>query len=84
MKHFNLKILGFNSEIFNGKVLSLSLVAIDGNLQILANHIPYINVIKPKSKITFVGEDGTSKQLELNSGFVKVCKDNLVYIFAQV
>ncbi len=45
MKSFPLKIVTLDGEFFNGQVVQVSLRSIDGDVSILAGHIPYITAI---------------------------------------
>ncbi len=82
MNLFNLKIWGVEREVFDGKASLLKLKAVDGELEILAGHIPYINALS-SGKIEFQKEDGHKIVLHADSGFIKVEKNNRVYVFIQ-
>ncbi|OGC12768.1 hypothetical protein A3J90_04545 [candidate division WOR-1 bacterium RIFOXYC2_FULL_37_10] len=82
MSLFDLKIWSVEGEIFAGRASLLKLKAVDGELEILTGHIPYINALSA-GKIEFVKEDGNKMVLQADSGFVKVEKNNHVYVFIQ-
>jgi len=80
MKLFDLKVWDLDKELFTGKVSSVKVSAIDGGVQILAGHIPYINALKPNSQIEFVDESGKIIKLNAAKGFLNVREDT-AYVF---
>ncbi len=58
-------------------------MAIDGWLKILPGHAPYINALKPGSRIDFIDENGVNRSLGATEGFVKVEMGGTVYLFVQ-
>lgn len=79
MSTFKLNILKLDSEVFAGDVTSLKLRAMDGELQILAHHEPYINRVLA-GKISFVDAHGKQSELQVSDGFLKV-ENNTAELF---
>ena len=58
MKTFNLTISSPDGDIFSGEVLSVSLRGTEGDLAIMAGHIPFITSVVPgECKIELESDD---------------------------
>ena len=66
-----MNILRIDSEVYSGEVKNLFLTALDGALQVLPNHAPYVNKIV-SGKITFIDKDDKSNELFTSEGFIKI------------
>lgn len=76
MMTYKLSVLSPDGEIFNGDVLSLLLRGADGDICILAGHIPLITTVKPgRCVITLPSEQEIEG--ELASGILDVGKDEV-------
>ena len=71
MSTFDLKIWNMDSEMFSGRVQSLRSRAIDGDLEILPGHIPYINYLI-KGKVSYTTENGSPQAIDISGGVLKV------------
>ncbi len=81
MKLFDLKIWDLEKEVFSGKASGVKLKAIDGEVMVLANHIPYINAVT-EGAIEYILEDGRREKISSSSGVLKVERD-AVYLLVQ-
>lgn len=79
MNTFKLNIFKLDSDVYSGDVRSLSLRAMDGDLQILAHHEPYINRVLA-GNISFVDSQGKLSELQVSDGFLKV-ENNTAQLF---
>ena len=76
---YELLISSPNGEIFKDEVTMLTLRGIDGDLAILANHIPFVTtVLKCQCKIGL--PDGTQKLAETDGGLLTVGSDNVTFL----
>ena len=79
MTTYKLSVLSPDGEIFNGDVISLLLRGADGDICILAGHIPLITTVKPgRCVITLPDEE--ENEGELKAGILDVGKDNVKLI----
>ena len=63
-----------DGNIFDGNAVSISVRGSEGELAIMANHIPFVTSVKPcKCRITF--EDGTIKEGETDGGLLTVSEE---------
>lgn len=79
MSTFHLKIIAYDKIFYDGEAQSLTLPAIDGDLQILANHEEYVIAIK-EGEIRFVTAEGTLIPTVCGRGFAEVNSDNQVEV----
>ena len=74
MKAFLLKISSPDGAVFEGNVQKFIVRGTEGDLAVMADHIPFVTAIKPgKCKIEL--EDGTVKTGSAESGLLTVSKD---------
>ena len=74
MKTFTLKISSPDGEVFSGDAVSISLRGAEGDLAVLADHIPFVTSIKPgKCKIELL--DGEEKNGAIDGGLLTVSED---------
>jgi len=76
-----LKIWSFDSEILSKEIISLKVECVDGWVEILKGHAPYVGVLK-KSVVEIVDSKNKKITLNLPPGIIKVEK-NLVSLFVQ-
>ena len=82
MSTFNLTVVSAEYKIFSGSVKSIQARGIEGELGILAGHIPLLTAIKPGIvKITL--ENGNEEVIYVSGGFLEV-QPNLVTVLADV
>ncbi len=79
MAKFEIEIITPEKKFFKGEVESINLTTLDGRVQILANHIPYVTGLAPG--IIKIVENGKEKVASLSGGFVQFA-DNKGVILA--
>ena len=79
MKAFALKISTPEGDVFSGEVLSVSVRGAEGDLAVMAGHIPFVSPIRPcDCKITL--EDGTEKIGHTDGGILTVSAEKTVIL----
>ena len=79
MKAFALKISTPEGDVFSGDVLFVSVRGAEGDLAVMAGHIPFVSPIKPcDCKITL--EDGTEKLGHTDGGILTVSAEKTVIL----
>ncbi len=79
MNTFNLKISSPQGDVFNGDAVMLTVRGTEGELAIMAGHIPFVTTVKPcDCKIEF--PDDTSKMGAIGGGMLTVSKDNVILL----
>lgn len=79
MKTFLLKISSPEGDVFCGEAVQLSLRASEGDVAILAGHIPFISSVKPcDCKIEL--EDGSEKIGTTDGGLLNVASDKVMLL----
>ncbi|MBN1258191.1 ATP synthase F1 subunit epsilon [Candidatus Peregrinibacteria bacterium] len=76
MAQISLEIISLDRHVFNGKVVSLTVPGISGELTILPHHIPLVAPLKA-GEITIRETDGQAKYLAIGSGFLVVANDKV-------
>jgi len=71
MKKFKLEVLSQEATIFEGEALSLTAVAADGKLGVLADHAPLLTVLS-KGELSAKLVNAPDLRLNLTSGLLKV------------
>lgn len=70
-KLFKLTITRVDQPVFTGEVISVLLPAVDGPMQLLANHQALISPLK-KGVIKIEKEGGVIENIEINNGTLEV------------
>lgn len=79
MKTFTLKISSPEGDLFYGEAVKLSLRASEGDLSVLAGHIPFISSVKPcDCKIEL--EDGSERVGTTDGGLLNVGLDKVMLL----
>ncbi|OOS00481.1 F0F1 ATP synthase subunit epsilon [Canicola haemoglobinophilus] len=82
MATFKLTVVSAEQHIFNGEVKSIQATGTEGELGILAGHLPLLTAIKPGIiKITF--EDDAEEVIYISGGFLEV-QPTVVTVLADV
>lgn len=82
MATFKLTVVSAEQHIFNGDVKSIQATGTEGELGILAGHLPLLTAIKPGIiKITL--EDDTEEVIYISGGFLEV-QPTVVTVLADV
>ena len=79
MVDYQLKIMSPDGEIFNDKVIALSLRGAEGDMAILANHVPLVTTVKPgKCVVTLPNEE--EMEGTLDGGILNVGSDSVTLL----
>ena len=79
MRTFTLKVSSPEGDLFCGNALKLSVRGTEGDLAVMAGHIPFVSYVKPcECKIEL--EDGEEKIGRIESGIVSVSKDKVILL----
>lgn len=78
MNQYKLQIMTPEREFFDDEVESVIMTTLSGKIQILANHIPYVNGIMP-SVIKFKHK-GETKYASVSGGFVQFSKNKAIIL----
>jgi len=79
MKTFKLKISSPDGDIFNGDAVKISLRGTEGELAVMAGHIPFVTSVVPcKCKIDLDNE--TVKTASLEAGLLSVSPDIVILL----
>ena len=79
MRSFLLKISSPEGDLFCGDIVKLSVRGTEGDLAVMAGHIPFVSYIKPcDCKIEF--EDGSEKIGRTQGGVLTVARDKVVFL----
>ena len=76
MKTFKFIISTPDGNLYDGEIVKISLRGAEGDLAVMANHIPFVTSVKPCGcKIEF--EDGTKKILKVERGLLSITTENV-------
>lgn len=79
MKAFLLKVSSPEGDLFCGNVVQLSVRGTEGDLAVMAGHIPFVSCIKPcDCKIEF--EDGNERIGRVGGGVLTVSNENVILL----
>lgn len=81
MNTFMLEVLTPDKTLYWGRAESLTVKAVDGELQVLPGHIPYVNILAA-GKISLLTEDNTPLHFHHGGGILEVSREKtsaLVY-----
>lgn len=79
MRTYNLIISSPDGNIFEGEVVNLSLRGANGDLAVMAGHVPFVTSVKScDCKIEF--EDETERIANLDGGILSVSNDKVVLL----
>ena len=73
-----LEIIDFNRRTFEGKVTSVTLPAVEGELTILAHHLPMVTPLKAGE--VMVREGNKEHYFAIDGGFLVVQKDKITIL----
>ena len=76
MKTFKLVISTPEGDLFKGEAVKVSVRGTEGELAILANHIPFVTSVKPCTCRVEM-EDGEEKRVNLERGLLSVTLDGV-------
>ncbi|MBQ7595504.1 MAG: F0F1 ATP synthase subunit epsilon [Clostridia bacterium] len=75
MKEFHLQIVTPDGLVFDGQAGQLSVRSIDGDIAILAGHIPYVTALKEGECRVYTGD--TVKRASCSGGLLTVTKEDV-------
>ena len=79
MKAFTLKISSPEGDLFSGEVVKLSVRGTEGDLAVMAGHIPFVSYVKPcDCKIEL--EDGSERIGSIPGGVLTVSKEQVILL----
>ena len=76
MKTFKIVISTPEGDLFKGEAVKVSLRGTEGELAILANHIPFVTSVKPCTCRVEL-EDGEEKRINVERGLLSVTADGV-------
>ncbi|MBQ3115162.1 MAG: hypothetical protein IJC06_03460 [Clostridia bacterium] len=79
MKTFDFVITTPDGNLFEGKIVKVSLRGTEGELAVMAHHTPFVTSVKPCT-CRIETEDGNAKELDINSGILSVTLENVALI----
>lgn len=78
MNSFHLQIVSLDGIFFDGDASQVSLRTIDGNVSILAGHIPYVSAIGAGECRVYIDNLGTPRRAACIGGFLSVTKEKVL------
>ncbi len=76
MKTFKFVISTPDGNLFEGDIVKVSLRGSEGDLAVMANHIPFLTSVKPcECRIEL--EDGTDKAINVERGLLSVTTESV-------
>ena len=79
MNTFELKISTPDGDLFCGQAVKLDVRGLEGELAVMAGHIPFMTALKP-GHCDFMLEDGSEKQAEVDGGILNVAADEVTLL----
>ncbi len=79
---FELTVVSAESKIFSGKITSVRVSGIDGELGVYAGHTPLLTAIKP-GMVKYTLADNSEEAIYVSGGFLEV-QPNMVTVLADI
>jgi F-type H+-transporting ATPase subunit epsilon len=79
MNTFKLTIASPHGNLFSGDVMSISLRGIEGELAVMAGHIPFVTAIQP-CDCRLILENGEAKTAHTEGGILTVAKEKVIFL----
>ena len=83
MNPFSLNISSSDGSLFKGDAVKISLRGADGDLAVMAGHIPFITSVKP-CEFHFELDDETVRYGRTDGGILTVSGDEVVFLTGNV
>ena len=83
MNTFSLNISSPDGSLFEGDIVKISLRGAEGDLAVMAGHIPFITSVKP-CDFHFELEDGTVKTGHTEGGILTVSDKAVIFLTGSV
>lgn len=79
MRSYRLRISSPNGDLFNGEVVKLCVRGTEGDLAVMAGHIPFVSYVKPcDCKLEL--EDGSERIGTIGGGLLTVSKEQVILL----
>ena len=79
MRSYWLRISSPNGDLFNGEVVKLCVRGTEGDLAVMAGHIPFVSYVKPcDCKLEL--EDGSERIGTIGGGLLTVSKEQVILL----
>ncbi|MCQ2532125.1 MAG: F0F1 ATP synthase subunit epsilon [Saccharofermentans sp.] len=79
MREYQLKVMSPDGEVFNDKVIALSLRGAEGDLAVFGGHVPFVTTVKPgKCVVTLPNEEELEGQIK--TGILNVGTDSVTLL----
>ena len=79
MKTYLLKITSPDGDVFSGEVVRFCVRGVEGDVAIMAGHIPFITAVKP-CECKIILSDGEEKFAFVGGGMLNVFKEKTVFL----
>ncbi len=79
MKPFTLKISSPEGDLFCGEAVMLSVRGTEGELAVMAGHIPFVSSVKP-CKCKIILEDESERYGTTDGGILTVSPDKVLFL----
>ena len=79
MKTFSLTVSSPEGDLFRGEAISLSVRGLEGELAVLAGHVPFVTPVKA-CECRILLEDETLKTADMQSGLLTVGTDRVTLL----
>ncbi len=79
MRAFQLTVSSPDGNLFSGKVLKLDVRGVEGELAVMAGHVPFVTSVL-KAPITILTEEGETLHARSDGGLLTVGTDRVNYL----
>ena len=79
MRTFPLKIASPDGELFKGDAVKLSVRGTEGELAVMAGHIPFVTSVKP-CECRILLSDGSERTATTGGGMLNVANDKVLFL----
>jgi len=83
MKSFLLKISSPEGDLFCGEALMLRVRGTEGELAVMAGHVPFVTYVKP-CECKIVTEDGSERIGSIPGGMLNVSHDQVILLTGSI
>ena len=75
----SVEVVSPNRRVWSGEAKSVSARTVEGDIGILANHIPLLGILVP-GVVTVHGADGSTSEFNMANGFLSVNKNRVAIL----
>ena len=79
MKTFALKVSSPEGDVFSGEAVMLTLRGTEGDLAVMAGHVPFVTAVKP-CVCKIEQADGTARRAETDGGLLTVSAEKVILL----